>query len=105
MSKSQLFIIIQTSYGSYYALPTSLSGMSIMQAIPHLRRVVQSYRNGDYVYTLDEDTPNPIEISFAPVEIPEAEKPTDALPSGEDNPLEPGDAPGSADKLNNNILG
>lgn len=105
MSKGQLFIIIQASYGSYYALPTSLSGMSIMQAIPHLRRVIQSYRNGEFVYTLDEDTPNPIEIYFAPVEIEEAEKPTDALPSGDDNPLEPGDRPGSADKLDNNILG
>lgn len=105
MSKGQLFIIIQTSYGSYYALPPSLSVMSIMQAIPHLRQVTKSYRNGECVYTFDEDTPNPIEISFAPIEIPEAEKPTDALPSGEDNPLEPGDAPGSADKLNNNILG
>lgn len=105
MSKGQLFIIIQTSYGSYYALPFPLSSMPIMQAIPHLRRVIQSYRNGECVYTLDEDTPNPIEISFAPVEIAEAEKPTDALPSGDDNPLEPGDAPGSADKLNNNTLG
>lgn len=99
MPKGQLFIIIQTSYGHNFALPNGLAGVPIMQAIPHLRRVTRTYRNGEDVFILDEDTPNPIEISFAPVETKEAEKPTDALPSGADNPLEPGDEPGQFDDL------
>jgi len=82
MSK-QLFIIIQATYGAYYALPAGLAGVPFMQALPHLREVKKQHVDGEYRYVYAENQMEDFCITFEPIYVKE-QKSEEGEPEGPD---------------------